>query len=146
VGAAAADLHGVAADLADGLGGSLEEFGLVVHRITGAVGAAVFLIGEERHDEISRGLPAVAFHIAHQGQDHGVHVLHVHGAAAPDHAVHLVPAEGVHLPVACLGGHHIEVPVHHQGIPAGVGAGDAQHHAGAADGGFEVGGFVADLG
>src|SRR5690606_20487290 len=75
-----------------------------------------------------------------------VHVLHVDGATAPDHAVHLVAAERVHLPVRRLRGHDVGVAVHDERRAGGVLTRDAQQHGAAARAGLHVGGVVAHLG
>ena len=137
VGPLPADGGGEAAHLGDRFGGAFEEFGPVVHRVAGAVGAAGFLVGEEREDDVALGLFAGPGEAAQDGQDHGVHVLHVHGAAAPDQAVLQFAAERVHCPLVLQGGHHVEVAVDHQGTGGRIFTGHPGDHVGAAGRGFE---------
>ena len=111
VGAAVADGDGVAADLADRLGRAGEPLGPVLHDERGAFDAAVLLVGEEREDEVALGLLAGAEDVGHRRQDHGVHVLHVDGAAAPQHPVADLAGERVDAPVLGDRGDDVEVAV-----------------------------------
>ncbi len=138
IGALAADGGGKAADLGDRFRGALKEFGPLVDGVAGAVCAAGFLIGEEREDEVSLGFAARAGEVAQHGKNHGVHVLHVHGAASPDQAVLQFGAEGVHRPLVAEGRDHVQVAVDHQGAGGGVLAGQPGHHAGAAGGDSKI--------
>lgn len=118
--------------LADAFGAALEEPGVPVGQETGAVlGAGLFVGREGEHDVPPRTHPAAGPPADH-GEHHRVHVLHVDGAAAPDHTVADLPGEGVHTPVGGLGGHHVEMAVHQQGIGRGVGALDTGDHIGTA--------------
>src|SRR5260370_39106068 len=86
-----ADGGAEAADLADGLGNALEQVRVVVHQPACAVRAASFLIGEERQHHVTRRPAALPEPLADDPEDHGVHVLHVPGAAAPGPVVQPVP-------------------------------------------------------
>ncbi len=98
----------------------------------GSVDRTVLLVGGVGdHDVPPRPDPG-ARPGAYDGQHHRVHVLHVDGAAAPDHAVADLAGEGVHAPVGGVGRDHVEVAVDKEGIGGGVGALDPGHHVGAA--------------
>ena len=94
---------------------------MVVHQPARPVGAARLLVGQERQDHIAGRTAAFPHPLADDGEDHRVHVLHVHGAAAPD--ARFVPAvvdlarERVDPPVRRVGGNHVEVAVEEQGGP-----------------------------
>ena len=76
-----------------------------------AVGAAGLLVGEEGEDDVTLRFAAGSGEITQDRKDHGIHILHVHRAAAPDHAVADLSAERVDLPVVGLGGYDVEVAV-----------------------------------
>src|SRR3712207_6851951 len=59
----------------------------------------------------ARRLGAGAVPGADQLQDHGVHVLHVHRAAAPDVAFSLLAGELVDAPLGRIRGDAVQVPV-----------------------------------
>ena len=109
-----------AADLADRLGHSLEQVGPVIHQPLAAVLAAGLLVGQEREHQVARWDDASAFEVPGDRDHHADHVLHVDRAAAPHVAVLEGTGERVHAPVRRLGGHHVEVPVQHQGPARGV--------------------------
>ena len=112
-------------------------------RKSGAVLGAVLLVGGEgQHDVAARADPGTGPG-ADGGEHHRVHVLHVDGAAAPHDAVADLAGEGVDAPVGGLGGHHVEVAVHEQGVGGRVGAGDAGHDVGPAGGGLQQRGLDA---
>ncbi len=119
---------------------------MVVHQPACAVRAASFLIGEERQHHVTRRPAALPEPLADDREDHGVHVLHVHGAAAPDAVVAQFAGERVHTPVAGVGRDHVEVTVDEQRWPSRIRPADPGHHAGAAGTGFQHDGFQADLG
>jgi hypothetical protein len=126
------DLVRVAADLADRLGAALEQPGVLGREELRAVGAAGLLVGQEgQHDVTPRPAP-LAQHPAHDGQRHRVHVLHVHGAAAPDQAVLHVAAEGVHAPVPRVRRDHVQMAVHEQRVGGGIDSLEASDDGGAA--------------
>ncbi len=135
-----------AANLADRLGAALEEVRVVVHQPARAVPAARFLVREEREDHVARRPSPFAHPLPHDGEDHRVHVLHVHRAAAPDAAVVQVAGEGVASPVRRVGRHHVEVAVHEQRRPCRILARDPRHHAGAPGMRLEHRGLDARLG
>ena len=111
VGARAVHLGGEAAHLGDRLGAPVEHLGVVVHDPACAVDAAGLLVGEERDRQGSPRPAARAGQVQQHREHHGVHALHVHGAAPPDHAVLELGAERVHAPLVRLGGDHVRVPV-----------------------------------
>ena len=127
--ALAADRDRVAADLADRLGRAVEELGMPVDEPARADPAARLLVGEERHDELALGQGPRPEDVAERGEHHRVHVLHVHGAAAPQHPVADLARERVDAPVARVGGHHVEVPVQHECGLVGVASRHARHDA-----------------
>ena len=107
-----ADLVGEAPDLADRLGASLEQLRVVVDQPARAVQAARLLVGQEGEHDVARGFAAAAQAFADDREGHGVHVLHVDGAAAPDVAVvGDLAREGVHRPVGGISGNDVEVTV-----------------------------------
>src|SRR5262249_42736972 len=97
-------------------------------------------------DDVAPRPAALALHLAQQGQHHRVHVLHVHGAAAPDVAVAYLARERVHRPVGGVGRDDVEVAVDEQGGQRRVGALDAGDHVAAARQALDVGGLDPDLG
>ena len=120
---AVGDGDAVAADLADRLGDTLEDLGVLGHHEVRPLGATGLLVGEEDHDEVARRHGAGAREVAHGGQHHRVHVLHVDRAAPPDAAVALLPRERVDRPVGGVGRHDVEVAVQAQRAAVAVGAG-----------------------
>ena len=66
------------------------------------------------------GLRPAANHAPRSREVHRVDALHVHRAAAPDHAVPDLAAEGIDAPVLGEGRHHIEVSVHHERRPRAI--------------------------
>ena len=113
-------LDGEPTHLADGLRRAREELRTGVHGVSRPVDAPGLLVREERQHDVARRGSALAHHLAHDGEHHRVHVLHVHGPAAPEHAVDLLAAERVDGPVLRGGGHHVGVTVQHQRRPARV--------------------------
>ena len=109
-----ADGDAEAADLADRLGAALEQVGVLVDQPAGAELAAGLLVGDVGQHDVARRLDAGAGPVADQRQDHGVHVLHVDRAAAPDVAVALLAGERVDAPLGRIGGDDVEVAVHEQ--------------------------------
>ena len=144
--ALAADRRAEAADLADRLGDAFEEVGMVVDQPARAVVAARLLVGQERQHDVPRRPAALPEPLPDHGEDHRVHVLHVHRAAAPDAAVTDLAGERVDLPVRRVGGDHVEVAVDQQGRPGRVRPGDPGHHAGAARVRLKYRRLQADLG
>ncbi|CAK7282174.1 hypothetical protein SGPA1_20140 [Streptomyces misionensis JCM 4497] len=138
--------EGEAADLADRLGDALEQLGVVVDQVPGAVGAARLLVGEEGDHDVPRGPPPAAQPVAHDGEGHGVHVLHVDRPASPHAPVGDLPGEGVVGPVVGVGRHHVQVAVDQQGGPGRVLPRDAGHGGGAARVRLVDLGLQADLG
>ncbi len=120
----AADHRREAADLADRLADALDQVGPLVDDPGGAVVPTCLLVREERHDQVARRALAGAHQVADGREDHGVHVLHVDGAAAPDAVVDHIAGERVDLPVVGAGGDDVQVPVHEQGGAGGIGARD----------------------
>ena len=118
----------VAPDLADGLGGALEPFGVMVHDPLAAVPAAGLLVGEEGERRRARRLGPRAREVADTGQDHRVHVLHVHRPTTPEAPVAFLGGERVHLPVSGIRGDDVGVAVHDQTGPGRVGALEPHHH------------------
>jgi hypothetical protein len=86
---------------------------MLIDQVVGAVHAAVLLVGEVGHDELARGQLTGREDVAERRQDHGIHVLHVDSAAAPQHAVLDDALEGIDAPVRGVGGHDVEVSVQH---------------------------------
>ena len=121
VGALVAEGDRVAADLADGLGGAGEDLRVLLDQVVRAEHSAGFLVGEERDDEVAGRLLVGAEDVLERGEDHRIHVLHVDGAAAPEHAVLDDALERVDRPVVRLGGHHVEVAVDDQCASVGAG-------------------------
>ncbi len=137
VGALAADRDRVAADLADRLGGAVEELRMPVDEPARTGAAARLLVGEERHDELALGQRPRPEDVAERGEHHRVHVLHVHGAATPQHPVADLAGERVDAPVARVGRHDVEVTVQHERGLVGVASGNAGDDARAARFGLE---------
>jgi len=103
------------------------------------------LVGEERDHEVALGLMALAQDVLQRGDDHGIHVLHVHRASAPEHAVFDDAAERIDAPVVGVGGHDVGVAVHHQRRQARIGTLHAGYDARAAGIGVDVGGRQSEL-
>ena len=95
----------------------------------GTVDAAVLLVGEEREHEVALRGSAGAQQVGGGREDHRVHVLHVHGAAAPEHPVADLPRERIDRPVRGIGGDHVEVAMDDEGRLLGVAARDASDDA-----------------
>src|SRR5690606_4870687 len=76
----------------------------------------------------------------------GIHVLHVDGAAAPEHAVFDHPGEGVDTPVIGDRGHDVEVAVYDEGTGVTLPPLDPCHDAHATRLGFEHLGVEAHRG
>ncbi len=131
VGAPIADRDRVAADLADRLRRAREPLGLVLDDERRALDAAVLLVGEERQDEVALGLLPRAQDLGDRRQDHGVHVLHVDRAAAPQHPVADLACEGIDAPVLGDRGDDVEVPVQDECGLVAVAPGHPGHHVGA---------------
>ena len=87
--------------------------------VTGAVGASGLLVGEERENQVPLGFVSRPGKVPHDGEDHGVHVLHVHSSAAPNEAVLELCAEGVPLPLLPECGNYVEVPVSNHALAEG---------------------------
>ena len=105
------------ADLSDAFGASLEQLRVGVDEPAGAVPAARLLIREEREDDVARRTAALTQSVAHHGQGHRVHVLHVDRPATPDAAVLHLTGERMNSPVVGVGGHDVEVPVDEERRP-----------------------------
>jgi hypothetical protein len=120
------------AHFGDGLRSAFEELRAVVHRIPGTQGAAGLLVSEEGEDDVPLGLFPGPGEAPQDRKDHGVHVLHVDGAAAPDEPVLQFGAERVHGPLVLEGGNHVEVAVHYQGAGRRVLTGHPGDHVRAA--------------
>ncbi len=139
-------MEGVRAGLADGFRTALEQAGVVVGEEAGAVHRARLLVGGERDDEVAPGAYARAHPVADDGEDHRVHVLHVDGAAPPDHAVAHLAGERVHAPVVRPRGDDVEMTVDEQGGGGGVGAREARDDVGAPRGALQERRFEAGVG
>jgi hypothetical protein len=74
-------------DLTDGLGGAGKKIRSIVDEPTRPVHHARFLVGEEHDNDVTSGSLSGSTPVAHHRRDHRVHVLHVHGASAPDETV-----------------------------------------------------------
>ncbi len=98
------EVDGETPDLADGLGDALEQVGAVFHQPLRALGAGGLLVGEEREHEVARRARAGAGHLAQDGEQHRVHVLHVRRPATPQAPVGDLARERVDLPVRGAGG------------------------------------------
>ena len=131
VGAAAIQLDGESAHLADRLGGTLEVLAVVLHGPVRAEPATGLFIGKEGHREVTRRLASRARHIGEHSQHHGVHILHVHGTATPDQTVHFLAAERVHLPVARCRWDDVGVAMQYKPGARAVMPRDPQQHVGA---------------
>ena len=129
---AARDRQREPADLTDRLGDAFEQVGPVVDQPFAPVLAAGLLVGHEGEHQVARRDDARSFEGAGDRDHHADHVLHVHRAATPDVAVLERTGERMHAPVRRLGGHHIEVPVQHQGAARGVGTRKPGEHVGPA--------------
>ena len=145
VGPLAADVRGEPAHLAQCVRETVEDLGMFAHHPLGAVAHPGFLVREEPEDDVPLGHGSRAAHVAQHREHHGVHVLHVHRAAAPDHPVPHLPCERVQGPVLRRGGDHVQVAVHEQRVRARVLALDTGEHVRAARGGLEVLGLEAHL-
>ncbi len=84
----------------------------------GAVMTAGLLVGGEAEHDRAIGHRVRAGPGADDGQQHGVEVLHVDRAAAPQVAVADLAGERVDLPVLGRGRHDIEVAVQQQRVLA----------------------------
>ncbi len=97
---------------------------MVVRDPARTVCAACLLVGQEGQHNVPGRAAALAQPLAHHREHHGVHILHVDGAAAPDAVPFDLAGERVHPPVRRVGGHHIEVAMNEQGRPGRILAGD----------------------
>ena len=82
--------------------------------------AAGLLVRQEEQHDVTAGPDAPLLPLLHDGEDHRVHVLHVHRPAAPHHAVVDRSFERRDGPVGCDGRHDIEVQVDGQRVRVGV--------------------------
>ena len=105
------DSHGEAAHLADGFGHVVEHVRTIVDDPVRTVISTRLLIGGEDHHDLSGGHVIRPRPVPQGGQQHGVHVLHIHRAAAPDQAVGELTPKGGYLPVLGERGHDIQVAV-----------------------------------
>src|SRR5699024_9717014 len=71
--------------------------------------------GEEGDDEVASRTHPLGQHGPDRGDDHRVHVLHVHGPAPPQQTVLDHACEGIDAPVLGRGRDHIRVAVDDQG-------------------------------
>jgi hypothetical protein len=142
---APADRGAEPADLADRLRHALEQLGVVVHQPARAPLPARLLVGEEREHHVARRASALPQPLPDHREHHRVHVLHVHGAAAPDASVSDLAGERVHTPVRRIRGDHVEMTVDQQAGPTRVLALDPDHDTGALRMGLEHGGHQAHL-
>ena len=127
---APADRDAVPADLTDRLGDTLEQARVLVHQPVRAPPAARLLVRGEHEQHITRRPPTLPQPLADDRQDHGVHVLHVHRAAAPDAAVGDLAGERIVPPVGRVGRHDVKVTVDQQGWPGRVLPRDPRCHGG----------------
>ena len=93
---------------------------MVADQPVGTQYSALFLVCEEREDQVAWRNDALPSDAPQVRQHHGVHRLHVDRTSTPDHAVTLDSAEGVHRPIGGARRHHVEVAVHHQPATASV--------------------------
>ena len=114
IGALPADGCREAAHFRDRFSSALEQLRTLVHGVTGAVFTASLLVGEKGEDNVPLGLPSGSGQIPHDGQDHGIHVLHVNGTAAPDESILQFRAEGIHGPLIAQCGNNVKVSVYYQ--------------------------------
>ena len=91
--------------------------------------AGVFLVRDEREDDVARRCGAVARESARDGQHHRVHVLHVERAATETEPSRTSPPNGIEAPVRRDGGYDVEMAVHEQRGRAAVDARDANDGA-----------------
>ena len=141
-----ADVDGVPADLRDRLCGSGEQFGAVAHHMPGAIVASGLLIGEEGNNEVPSRDESLGQHGPDGGDDHRVHVLHVHRAAAPQQPVLDDAFEGIDAPVLCGCGNDVGVAVDDESRSLRIGAFDAGDEVGPSRGGFDDFGLQVHLG
>ena len=120
----------VLAYAADEEAGGRKGAHFLVDEEVGALAATGLLVGGVGQHDVAVGFDAGAGPVAHQREGHGVHVLHVDRAAAPDVAVALLAGERVHAPLGRVGGDDVQVAVDQQGRPRAVAALDAGDQAG----------------
>ena len=142
----AADVDGVAAHLGDRLGGTGEQVGAVADHVPGPVVATGLLIGEEGDDEVASRTHPLGQHGPDGGDDHRVHVLHVHGPAPPQQTVLDHACEGIDAPVLGRGRDHIRVAVDDQGRSLRIRALDPGDEVGSTGRGLDDLGVQVDLG
>jgi hypothetical protein len=113
-------VEGERARFADRFGAPLEQLRVPLDQPLGPERAGVLLVGGEREHEVAPRPDAVPGPLRDQGEQDGVGVLHVDGAAPPQHAVADLAGERMHRPVRRVRGHHVQVPVQQQRPSPGV--------------------------
>ena len=106
--------EGKPTDLADRLLAAFQELAMFLDQPRSPQSAASLLVSGEDQPERPSGRRAGTSSRTHHAENHGVEVLHVHSASAPDAAVDHLAGERRHRPVVGVGGHHVEVPVYQQ--------------------------------
>jgi hypothetical protein len=123
------DLDGEATHLADRLGAALEQVRTVLDEPVGALASAGLLVGREHERDGALRHDAGPLTGTHHRQQHGVEVLHVDRAAAPQVAVLDLAGERVDRPVGGLRRDDVEVAVHEETVAAGGLVAPARHDA-----------------
>jgi arginine deiminase len=113
--------------LADRLGTVREQVRVLFYQVARPRLGRVLLVGGEREHHVPARPPALASPVPDDGEQNRVGVLHVNGAATPQHAVAHLAGERRHRPVGRLGRHHVQVPVQQQRLRGPIGALDAHH-------------------
>ena len=103
-----------AADLAHALADTVKQVGPVIDDPVRSVLAACLLVRDKEEDQVPLRAHAGPAPRARERDEHGIHVLHVHGSASPDHPVVHFGGEGGHRPIRRARGHDIEVTVQEQ--------------------------------
>src|SRR5216683_4512946 len=106
----------------DGYFGS-DELGAVLEEPVDAVGLAALLVGGEGEDEVAVGDEALTLEADEVGDEDGVAVFHVLGAAAVEVAVLLDELEGVGGPLGLWCFDYVEVADDEDGLERGAGCG-----------------------
>ena len=96
--------------------GGVDEVAMLVDQPGGAVELAAFFIGGEGEDQVAFGLVAFAVQAQEGGDQGGVGVLHVLGAAPVEVAVLLDKLKRIGVPVGAQGLDHVHVAEEEHGL------------------------------
>ncbi len=114
---------------ANGFGGSFKKLRAVINNPRGPVLHACFFIGKKCDDHISPGPDSIARPMTHYGQDHGIHVFHVHSTTSPNEPIVDLCTKRRVGPICGYRRHNIKMSVDYECIGARVGSRNPQVNA-----------------